>query len=461
LTVSDGVNTSSADTVTITIDADDDAPTADAGADQTVAANATVQLSATGRDAEGRPVSFAWRQVRGSAVALSDASAAAPTFVAPTTRGGETLVFEVDVTDGRTTATDAVTVVVAANEAPEVAVQAPSSSSSGDAVVVAAIARDAEGDGLTYRWSQVSGPPANLTNADQPSASFIAPTVSEPTHLSFEVAVSDGGSTTTQVVVVGVAPVEVRTPDTSTEAPASATEAETAPEPVQQDAPLEPPPLSLLQGGRDDPAGQTETTTSGSNAETGDEEEGPAAATSGLTATSRGTPTDGPDQTEVEARRGGRGDTLDGDHGLTTSPAFGEPDLVIAEAGRSIEIAATLPVPAGASVEYVWTQIGGTPVAIDETADGKLHVHLPEVFAEEELVFQVALLSGTDRLVQEIAVEVQPVTMTQRPVDVDDVDHRQSEHAATDVPDVPGRGLGRIWASLLAFLGATQGRTER
>ena len=54
LTVSDGVNTSTADTVTITVTAGvNDAPTADAGTNQTVAEGATVTLDGSGSSGSG------------------------------------------------------------------------------------------------------------------------------------------------------------------------------------------------------------------------------------------------------------------------------------------------------------------------------------------------------------------------------------------------------------------------
>ena len=74
LRVSDGTNTS-VDTVTVHVNADDDAPSADAGSDQTVDENAVVQLSGGGSDAEGQNLSYEWVQTGGPAVTLSDASA--------------------------------------------------------------------------------------------------------------------------------------------------------------------------------------------------------------------------------------------------------------------------------------------------------------------------------------------------------------------------------------------------
>lgn len=113
LTVHDGTTASAADTVTVTVIADNDAPTANAGTDRTVDAGASVTLSGSGRDPEGQPLSYAWTQTSGASVSLGGASTAAPSFTAPDS--GDTLVFSLTVSDGvNTSAADSVTVTVRA-----------------------------------------------------------------------------------------------------------------------------------------------------------------------------------------------------------------------------------------------------------------------------------------------------------------------------------------------------------
>ena len=92
---------------------DNSAPTADAGADQTVDEGSTVTLDASGsNDPDGDTLSYSWSQQSGPSVALSDSTAEQPTFTAPEVDGDQTLTFEVTVDDGQLTATDTVSITV-------------------------------------------------------------------------------------------------------------------------------------------------------------------------------------------------------------------------------------------------------------------------------------------------------------------------------------------------------------
>jgi hypothetical protein len=90
-------------------------PTANAGIDQTVAANQVVTLDGTGSgDSDGTIASYSWTQLSGTAVTLSSASATKPTFIAPLASSASTLVFGLQVTDnsGATSTSDSVTINV-------------------------------------------------------------------------------------------------------------------------------------------------------------------------------------------------------------------------------------------------------------------------------------------------------------------------------------------------------------
>ena len=82
--VSDGGRTDSAD-LTVTLTNVNEAPTADAGADQeNVTQGDTVTLNGSGTDSDsGDTLSYAWTQSGTPAVTLSDPAAESPAFTAP------------------------------------------------------------------------------------------------------------------------------------------------------------------------------------------------------------------------------------------------------------------------------------------------------------------------------------------------------------------------------------------
>lgn len=114
LSVYDNEMYSGTDTVTITVGSSNQAPNANAGADQSVLTGATVTLNGTGSsDPEGGALTYGWTQLSGTGVTLSDPAAAGPTFTAPDEAG--TLVFRLTVTDGyQASDTDTVTITVSA-----------------------------------------------------------------------------------------------------------------------------------------------------------------------------------------------------------------------------------------------------------------------------------------------------------------------------------------------------------
>ncbi|WP_439027819.1 PKD domain-containing protein [Haloarchaeobius sp. DT45] len=224
LSASDG-QTTATDTVTLTVEPSNQAPTVSAGSNVSVREGHGAALNASATtDPDGDDLTYSWNQTSGRTVDLHDADTATPWFDAHRTAGDETLTFELTVSDGQTNVTDTVTVTIeetdSVPEQQEPANGAPTADAGDDVSVEAGTSvelagsnsSDPDGDTLTYTWAQTSGPEVTLETGDASGASFAAPDVTEATTLTFELTVADGnGGTDTDTVTVQVEPAESST----------------------------------------------------------------------------------------------------------------------------------------------------------------------------------------------------------------------------------------------------------
>jgi probable HAF family extracellular repeat protein len=139
------------------------APTVNAGADQSVDEETSADLSATGADSDGTIVSYSWQQESGTAVTITNADMANASFVAPLVAASEVLVFRVTVTDDDgATASDTVSITVNDTNPP------PPPPPTGDDFIplgVNSSAADVSADGSVvvgnsdgpFRWTAAAG----------------------------------------------------------------------------------------------------------------------------------------------------------------------------------------------------------------------------------------------------------------------------------------------------------------
>lgn len=181
-------------------------PTIDVETEFTVNEESAVVIDASGTsDAENDDMVFLWQQTAGTPVTMNGEDENVLSFNAPSISAPETLTFRLIVSDGNNIPSVDVDVnVVPFNDAPTLTVDGAGVYQEGDVVMLTAIANDANEDGLTYQWEQVSGPTVALFESDENKLSFNAPLADTSYNLSFMVTVSDGVETVSETADLGI-----------------------------------------------------------------------------------------------------------------------------------------------------------------------------------------------------------------------------------------------------------------
>jgi MYXO-CTERM domain-containing protein len=210
VTVDDGYETVTLET-SVLVHSVDQAPTLTASPSITAPARGTVTLEASATDPDGDAITYAWTQIPGDTVELSDATSARPTFAAPDTLVDLTYEFQVTATaNGQTTTPVKVTVQIhPVNRAPVAQVTPSFTSPERTTIELSATgSTDPDGDTLSYTWKQIGGPVLALAATTQSTLSVALPDVVSDTLFVFEVTVSDSLLSATGVVSVTVTSVD-------------------------------------------------------------------------------------------------------------------------------------------------------------------------------------------------------------------------------------------------------------
>jgi hypothetical protein len=203
LIVNDGVDSSVKDEVVITVKPSQ-APTANAGPDQTVNELTTVSLNGTASDPDGDKLTYKWTVP--SAIKLSSNTILNPTFTAP-----EVWDFSVDYTltlvanDGTVDSpiSQVVITVQNVNKAPVANAGTDQTVNGGAPVTLdASQSKDADFDDITYKWTAPSGITLSSNTVVKPT--FTAPDVTSNTAYTFTLTVNDGKLDSSDQVVITV-----------------------------------------------------------------------------------------------------------------------------------------------------------------------------------------------------------------------------------------------------------------
>ena len=210
LTVTDNLGLSATDSMTVTVNPVNEAPTAQASDDIVARGLDEVTLNGSGTDSDGQIVSYSWSQTQGSSVTLTNADSQQATFTAPDVSTTEQFTFELTVTDNEgMSASDTTLVVVNPKNNP------PSADAGEDftvneqqSVTLSGSGTDSDGTIDTYLWTQTSGTAVNLSNVAVANPSFTSPTLTQSEQLTFELTVTDNqGAIDVDSVIVTVVPV--------------------------------------------------------------------------------------------------------------------------------------------------------------------------------------------------------------------------------------------------------------
>ncbi|MEL6566933.1 MAG: hypothetical protein AAFQ22_00845 [Pseudomonadota bacterium] len=394
------------------IDGVNRSPTVDAGADATLTGfTASSQFSLTGSaaDADGDALTFAWTQVSGPAVTISDATTLTPqiSYDPGQDPAQQQVVLRLSADDGTNPpVADDITLTLMPNNAPVADAgsdQTFANLATGGVVQLdASNSSDVNNDSLTYVWTQTAGPTVSLSDAANVAPSFTVPAgLSGQQTLTFDVTVTDGVSSSSDTVAVTFTVNDPPTADAGADQTIN--------------APGQSRTVTLDGSASSDPDGDTLSymwsQTSGRSVTLND----PAAQSPTFIYT---LPTGTPPTRETFVF------SLVVDDGVQTSPAdqisvvFVNNTAPVADAGTALSgidagdlvtLDATASTdPDGDVLSYSWRQVSGPVVSLQNASSARPSFVAPNVSNTASIVFEVEVSDGDLTDTARVSVEVRP-----------------------------------------------------
>ena len=169
------------------------APVADAGSDGVydLSAGFAVLDGGGSHDPDGDSLTYEWTQVSGPAVPLRHENASSPQAQFDRPRTDQMLTFQLRVSDESGAASEDTVTLTFRNAPPTAKAGTDQTSGRGRTITLNGSGSDDVADNaLTYKWSQVSGTPVELSDTEEARPTFIAP--DDFGILVFSLTVSDG-----------------------------------------------------------------------------------------------------------------------------------------------------------------------------------------------------------------------------------------------------------------------------